>query len=294
MVETIQPQSVLPIARLLKDPFDTATYYVQAVIRNARLNTTIAIVNLITQGNRIYAANWQTPADSSGQGFFITITTSVYTDSGYTTKSDNYGEEQDIFLIYDRQHYVQSLGQQISALISGVQGSEIDYAKVRKIIKEEISKIEPAEEKEMNLDLSPVLSALSNLGSVAKSVLECVERIENEEEDEEAPLDLSGIHESIESASEAIKSHIDASKPKDAEPIDFAPITSAIEALDSTSAIKEVGELMKNIPDIKKSMSDIRSSIQEFLYAISSKAPEPAESKPKASLNKAGNLIIRT
>ena len=130
----LQPGNSFTIVRQIPNHLDTNTNYVQAVIRNAYTDAVIDTVKLTDKGSQRFSKNWQVPADPSGQGFFISIVTSVYTDSGYTTKNGNYGDDENTYLVQDRI---------LLGRVGG--GSGIDAFTVRKIIKEEIAKIPPPE-----------------------------------------------------------------------------------------------------------------------------------------------------
>lgn len=152
----LQPQNSFTVVRQISNHTDTNTYYVQAVIRNAYTDTIIDTLDLISRGSQRYSLNWLVPADPSGQGFYISIVTSVYTDSGYTTKSENYGDDESTYLVQDR------------ILLGRVGGSgggdSTDYDLIRKIVKDEITKIEKAEPAEMpEMRWDEVLSAISDL-----------------------------------------------------------------------------------------------------------------------------------
>lgn len=84
----LQPQSSFPIVRQIANHLDATVYYVRAVVRDAD-GTTIATVDLASKGSQRYQTRYRVPVDSSGQGAYISIITSVYTDAGYTTKSPN-------------------------------------------------------------------------------------------------------------------------------------------------------------------------------------------------------------
>src|SRR5574337_612585 len=98
----LEPREYFTIARGLEDYTDSTTYYVRAVIRNARTDALIDTVNLTDNGNRRFTKAWQVPADPSGLGFYIIVTTTVYTDSGYTTKAENYLERFEEHLVQNR------------------------------------------------------------------------------------------------------------------------------------------------------------------------------------------------
>lgn len=124
----LHPREQFTIVRQIEDHTDSATYYVQAVVRNAKTDALLATVNLTDQGSRRFSKTYSVPVDVSGQGFYISVLTSVYTDSGYTTKSQNYGDKMDIYLVQDRVN--PNLG-------SGGGGSDVSYKKIREIVREE-------------------------------------------------------------------------------------------------------------------------------------------------------------
>lgn len=133
----LQPQKDYPIVRQISNHLDTDVYYVQAVVRDADGNT-IATVNLDSKGGQRYQKRYRVPVDASGQGTYISIVTSVYTDSGYTTKSSNYGDEETTYLIFDR----------VMPSMRGAGGGGLDARTVRRIVSEELEKAIPEEPEE--------------------------------------------------------------------------------------------------------------------------------------------------
>lgn len=125
----LQPGNPFTVVRQISNHLDTDVNYVQAVIRNAYTDAIIETVKLTDKGSQRFAKNWQVPADPSGQGFYISVVTSVYTDSGYTTKNPNYGDEEHTYLIQDR------------VLLRG--GGGLDAFTVRRIVKEEVANAAP-------------------------------------------------------------------------------------------------------------------------------------------------------
>lgn len=124
----IQPQLDFPIIRQITNHLDTDTLYVRAVIRDAD-GTLIENVNLTDKGSQRFQKKWHAVADTSGQGKYVSIVTSVYSDSGYSNKSENYGDEENTYLIFDR----------VMPAMRG--GGGVDARTVRRIIEEEIQKI---------------------------------------------------------------------------------------------------------------------------------------------------------
>ena len=126
----LNPLEEFSICRQLNDPNDSTTYYVRAFIRNAKTDALLATLNLEDKGSQRFTKTWQVPQDPTGLGFYITITTLVYTNSGYTTLSTTYGSEQHEFLIQDR----------INPFL-GVASPDIDYKRIKKIVEEVIKQI---------------------------------------------------------------------------------------------------------------------------------------------------------
>jgi hypothetical protein len=59
----LEPQQEFVLARGLEDHTDSTTYYVRAVVRNAKTDALISTVNLTDNGNRRFTKAWMTPAD---------------------------------------------------------------------------------------------------------------------------------------------------------------------------------------------------------------------------------------
>lgn len=147
----LNPRESFIITHQLNNSYITDTSYVRAVIRNAKTDVTLATKDLTDQGNGRFTTTYQVPADVSGQGFYISIVTSVYSDSGYTTKSQNYGDEVNTYLVQERYNPNIALG--------ATGGPDIDYKRIQKIVNDEINKIE----KPKVIDLSPVISGIKSI-----------------------------------------------------------------------------------------------------------------------------------
>ena len=132
----LNPQEQFLIHRTLTDPNDTNTYYVQATVRDAD-DTIIESVNLTDRGNQRFSKQWRVVADRSlnGTGRYISITTRVYTDSGYTTLDTLNGQDSQTYIIQRRID-----GNSVSL---GGSGGVIDYREIGKIVAEEMKKMPP-------------------------------------------------------------------------------------------------------------------------------------------------------
>lgn len=171
----LQPQVDYPIVRQIANHLDNATYYVQAVVRDAD-GTTLATVNLVDQGGQRFQRRYRVPADRSGQGTYISVVTSVYTDSGYTTKSSNYGDEETTYLIFDR----------VMPAMRGGGGGNLDAGTIRRIVGEELDKREK-EEKEIEFPEIPEAKdysvSIANIQEMINSVKTAIEKIPTERTD---------------------------------------------------------------------------------------------------------------
>lgn len=163
----LQPQASFTIVRQIPNHLDASTYYVQAVIRNAYTDAIIDTVQLTSRGGQRFSKNWTVPADPSQQGFYVSIVTSVYTDSGYTTKSGDYGDDENTYLVQER-------------VMTLMRGGSLDAFTVRQIIKEELAVVEaeeadlPDEPDEVDSEPPPrwdeVLSAIGKVGEAINAL----------------------------------------------------------------------------------------------------------------------------
>ncbi len=162
------------VVRQIADHTDVSTYYVRAVIRNAYTDEILKTLNLTDKGGQRFKENWEVPADPSGEGFFISIVTSVYTDSGYTTKSDAYGDEENTYQVIDQPRVVGGGG----GGGGGLAGRDVrdifqeEFAKVVDKLKPEkqteVEPIDTVEEKDYGPDFQKILDAIKALKSSIK------------------------------------------------------------------------------------------------------------------------------
>ena len=126
-MQILRPNSTFKIVWQISVPGDSTTYYPQAVIRKSLDGSLLDTVNLTLESTGRYSANWIVPGDASGLGTQIDITVIAYTDSGHTTASQNYSEENVVYNIFDLLGQVRA-------------GGGIDYLEVQKIVAREIGK----------------------------------------------------------------------------------------------------------------------------------------------------------
>lgn len=104
----VNPQEQIQLATLLSDPLDTGTYYVRCVMRDTLSNEVLDTVNLTQDPNnnrRFYGA-MTAPSNLTMVGRYINITTSIYTDAGYSAYSAEYQETIDRYIVAYRWNQV--------------------------------------------------------------------------------------------------------------------------------------------------------------------------------------------
>jgi len=238
---TLNPTESFPIVRVLEDHTDTSTNYVQAVIRDATTDALIDTVSLTDKGNRRFSKVWKVTYDNAfGQGRFIVITTTVYTDSSYTEKNPNYAEKAETYLIQTRW----------SPTLAGAGSGGIDYREIAKVVAEVLDR-KKLPEIAAKLETPTVFPTEEILKGVEKIVGKIPEPIET---------DLSLVEKGLSGVVKAVES---IPKPKD---IDFSPIIKELKNLNSK--IQDViyenritkNEIIKSF-DTEKIINNISSEI---------------------------------
>lgn len=230
----LQPQKNFTVVRKLSNHTDATTYYVRAVVRNALTDDILATLNLVKKtGEQRYAKDWQVPADASGQGLQITIETSVYIDSDYSIKSDNYGDE-----ITD--HVIRNDNRRLGG------GGGVDAYTIRTIIQDELDKRKPApiefpeiptpKEYEMRWD--------EVFGAVAE-VRDAIDRIPK--------TDLTPVYNRLDTLERAIN------EKEVTPPTDLTPV------LEKLNEVSEVGEVNHN--DAKDNLEAMEEVLKQTIKA---------------------------
>lgn len=265
----LNPRENFVIARGLEDPSDSTTYYLQAVIRNALTDAIIDTVNLTDNGNRRFTKSWQAPADVSGNGLYILVTISVYTDAGYSVRSGNYGDSFTEYLVQNRLTIATVGGG------SGGDSPDIDYKKIQTMINSAVAGIK-IPQPTPQVDLTDVKTALVALLSAVSSIRmpdnskQIIDRVVS---------NLTAIHKSL---SEAITA-----QPK-FEKTDLLSVlsqlasqkttldshTKMMQTLDVQELQTQVNQLFDRIKefftgdvnDIKAAIADLKASYDNIAY----------------------------
>lgn len=249
----IKPGENFPVARVLQDHTDTNTYYVRATVRNAADDTLLATINLTDRGSRRFSNVWAVPSFSIDT--YVIVTISVYTDSGYTTKSPLYAETSETYLVAPRWEFGMS---------NYGGGGRVDYRLVRQIVGEEIAKIKPEERKApeqgQKFDDSVILDAVAGIRK----------RVDDIKIPEQKEADFSSLERAFRTATERIVNAVESIKIPEQEKIDLKPVIKSVEGihadmmnvlrrLDGTvnavqallNLFSAVGEVLARAPELK-------------------------------------------
>jgi len=267
----LKPQEQFAVVRQLSDPFDSGTYYVQAKIRNAHDDTLLATLNLSDKGGQRFRSDWQVPADTSGEGFYIDIETIVYTDSGYSTVSDVYGRENAVYLVQDR----------ATPPFGAGGGPDIDYKRLGNMLRGILKEQEPVKvPRPQKVDLTGTEERI--LGAV-NDVLSAVQGIEVPNHTEA----IERLAQASVDAKNAILGAIDA-KPV-TEKTDVGPVIDAVRKEGNT--IREaLAKLFEPISKASATMESVAGKVAESVNGMIQKInkvpfltiakPEDMEAEP--------------
>lgn len=175
----LQPGEYLQIVRDLQNPNITGTFYVRATIKNAKTLATLATMDLTDQGNYLFSGEWLV-SGIRAPGYFI-VSTVVYTDSGYTTRSEDYGNYTETYQVRDltsANNFPVNLIPEASA--------DVDYKKIRRIFKEELAAvltalkgIEPKDldDSKIIAEIQAAIEAQSTIGKNTQSSFEVLNKM---------------------------------------------------------------------------------------------------------------------
>jgi len=263
---TLQPREQFTIVRQLGDHNDSTTYYVQATVRNSIDDTVLKVINLTNTGNNRFKSAYEVPADVSGLGFYIDINTSVYDDSGYTTKAASYSDENETYLVFDR--IVRPGG-------SGG-GSDVDYKKIQKMLDAFVKKFPEIPK----VDMQPIMDAIAGVG----------EKVDEIDIPEAETVELKPVLDAISGAKETILQAIDEKEVTDTpdmqpvldaveeKKIDLSPLEDKIDGIQSTLEGYIAQETAKE-DNADNTAAAKLDQISQSLGPILSKTPQPKKEK---------------
>lgn len=278
----ILPQSTLRLVRQLTDPSDSGTNYVQATARNSATGDTVATVNMTDAGNQRFTGSFTTPVDGSGMGYYLDVTTKVYTDAGYTTLNANYAIETHTYFVHEQRVHL------------GGGGADVNYEKIKRIVKEVLDEQEKTELPETP-DILPELIASER--RIREAIGTAIESIKIPEQ---VRPDLDGAVSRIASTiDDAVNTLLVAVDQKEITPeTDLTPVQQDIanlpiqQMLDAISVLNERLQTLQNVVDTQQEVTTMRQAAEEFMQKVSPKTLNIPKEKPEdASLLRARKLL---
>jgi hypothetical protein len=250
-----QPYRNYVITRQIYNERDFGQVWIKAWVRDA--DTDEALVDGVEMTEATdeigrFKYTFKLPADPSGNGRQLRVITVVYEDSGYTSRNVNYQVEENNIVVRD----MNIMGH------SGGGGSDIDYKKVREIVKEELAKLPPYPK----LDLSDVIKEIK---TSVKSILSQIRAIPE--------ADLTPIEEQIGQLVKAISNIPPAPEPKDFDYSKLEDIKSALKKINTDIVVLEKQpkiERLKDFTEIKKAVSETNKTTELLLNEILDKLDE--------------------
>lgn len=97
----ISPGEAFSISYFIRNHTDATTYYVRGVVYDVKTGDILSTHNLAqtATNSRLFKVSATAPADPEGYGRPVVAIATVYTDAGYTTKSESYEEQEQYFLV---------------------------------------------------------------------------------------------------------------------------------------------------------------------------------------------------
>lgn len=247
----LSPNESFLINRNLVDSASASVNYVRAVIRDVN-EAILDTINLTDRGDQRFSETWKVPSDNAfSTGKYITITTRVYTDSGYTTLSTVDGASSETYLIQARWSPLFGASGGGSNMGSVGGGKDIDYEKIKKITEEVLRATKPEEVKFPEI---PKIDTERLKNELLRGVSEIVGGIPTPEKPDK--VDLSSLDSGIKKISKEINA-----RPK-FEKTDLSGLASLVK--------KTCDVMMQMHEQNKKDMSDyLDKVIEEVLLPLS-------------------------
>lgn len=249
---TLTPTQPYTLSYFITDPNDSTTYYVRAVVYDAITGEVLDTKNLtaVSTNSHLFTVRTQAPGDPSGHGRRIVVVATAYTDSGYTTKSSNYQEQSENYIVIKP-------GAGIN-----VGGGGVDWYLVKEMIVEEVGKVSES--------LKPVIKTLKEILGDTKNIPDLIAKIKDLKSDVSGNMkDDSKEIEALFKILEAIAKNI--SSKNIAQKTD---IKSVLDSIKSSS--KSLREFIPQVLD--KQSKKITFVLNE---AVEKEEPEETEVEPE-------------
>lgn len=262
----ILPQSTLRIVRQLTDPLDVGTNYVRAVIRNSTSGDIVATINLTDATNQRFTGEYTTPPDISGMGYYLDVTTTVYSENTYTTKNNNYAIEAHTYFIHEEKIHIGG-------------GGDVDYKKIRNIVQEILDGQEKPTMPTIK-DLTPEIKAMEE--RIKDAVAGAVSSIRFPEQ---VRPDLDGvvsrISSTVENATNAVLMAVE--QKEVTPPADMELLTAhSADVSNTLRSLTETVEGMRQTVDDREQVANMKATAEDFLkqlYGGGGAKPAPTQNE---------------
>jgi len=241
-----QPYRNYVITRQIYNERDFGQVWIKAWVRDAITDEALLDgVEMTESADEIgrFKYTYKLPADPNGNGRQLRVITVVYEDAGYTSRNVNYQVEENTVVVRD----MNIMGH------SGGGGSDIDYKKVREIVKEELAKLPPYP----SLNLSDIKKQIKD---AVKSILSQIRAIPE--------VDLTQIEDNI---SQLVQAITNIPPQKDFDYSNFKDLKDKLTKIQiqiSELRPSEKIERLKDFKDIKKAVSESNKQTELLLNEI--------------------------
>ena len=249
-----QPYRNYVITRQIYNERDFGQVWIKAWVRDSITDEALLDgVEMTEASDEIgrFKYTYKLPADPSGNGRQLRVITVVYEDSGYSSRNPNYQIEENNIVVRD-----------INLLGGGGGGSDIDYKKVREIVKEELAKIPPYPV----LDISDIKKEVKDAKNAISGLIRGLPE-----------TDLSPIEDKISQLVKAISDIPAPDKPKEFDYSRLDKIIASLKDIKLNISLLEKQpkiERLRDFSEIKKAVSETNKQTELLLNEILDKLDE--------------------
>lgn len=270
----LEPNTQSSLDFSINNPADTASYYIQAVVRAVVSNKVIGTYNLSLVTGQYYRTPWTTPVDPTGTGYEIVIIFSVYTDAAYTQLSTIYGATMQKYIV---RHLA------ANSVVGGGQGAGVDYARIEKLLRDMLAALPIPKSQEAYSD-SRVLVAIEQVNDMLETMGEGMNNVSA----------FTDLKDALAAHKSAITSHIDGSVAPLAKKLDeheknetarhsevradSADLQSRIAGIDTDRMAESVDNLGKKLDDVHDAtMKGLKKPVSFQMTMEGKRTTEPDE-----------------
>ena len=249
----ISPGEPFDVFYFLRNHTDATQYYVQAKVHDVRTGELLATHSLTQSpvNARLFSKTIDSPPDPTGYGRNIVAIATVYTDTGFSVKSENYEEQEQYYLIKSQTPFVGG-------------GGGIDARTARELFKEELKKALDALPKPEKLQVpdAPDMSFVDALFGALGAITREVGRIPKE------GADMKPVMDKLLALSEELKA-----RPQ-FERTDLSSIAEAVQSILSAASELEKAMKLGNAQLVQAQTSALSTLKSELVTEIGGKVEE--------------------